>query len=172
MRVITSLGEELGEELEKGVIDERDLKVVIPQNQLRPSKFVDRLTLRIEAYWETFHEEPVGTSVLATRLLESFGIEPYIRRFVATEEPRELFLGDIDRAVVGYILLVNTEGIKLLRNPSDEERAAFARRVAVFNGFEIHPKGMPFFGHVSKEGPLLVHCLEGEAVLQTYIFPR
>lgn len=110
--------------------------------------------------------------VTACKALSSKGIEPYIRKFKATEKPKELSLGDIDRGDVGYILITNLEGTRLQQNPTDEERAELNSHIAVINGFEIHPFGMPFLGQPKTDEPLMIQCLNGEAVLKVCIFPR
>jgi hypothetical protein len=70
----------------------------------------DRLTIKINVYFETFGENPLGEALTISELLTTKGIEPYIRKFKATETPRELFIGDIPREDVGYLLVSNTEG--------------------------------------------------------------
>jgi hypothetical protein len=152
--------------------EDSESRQIIPASLIKLSKERDRFTVRIDTYWETFGEPMVGVPVMAAVQLNTQGIEPYIRKFKAPEKPKELPLGDIDREDVGYILIYNTEGTKYARNPSEEERADCKLRVAVFNGFEIDPYGMPFFGKVSPNGPLMVHCKHGQAVLQVVIYPR
>jgi len=147
------------------------IKIRIPGGNLKVGTSKDRFTVRIDAYWETFGESPLGVPIQVATLLDTIGVEPYLRKFKATEQPKELSLGDIDREDVGYILIVNTEGTKYMHNPSEEERADVLLRVAVFNGFEIPPHGMPFFGKPT-EGPLMIHCKHGQAILQVCIFPR
>lgn len=147
-------------------------RVAIPGSHLTLSEERDRFTMRIEAYWETFGEGPIGKQFVGAKQLETTGIEPYIRKVKVTEEPTELPLGDIPRDKVGYILAVNTEGTKLVRNPSQEEREDIKLRVVYFNGFEIEPNGQPFFGKAPKCGPLTLHCQHGVAILQVCIFPR
>jgi hypothetical protein len=144
----------------------------VPMSRLKPSEQSDRFTFRLEAYWEHFGEDPVGNLVVGSKLLDTLGVEPYVRKFKATETPRELSLGDISREEVGYILVTNVEGMKLQWNPTAEEREDIKQRVAVIDGFELHPYGLPFFGQPTKDSPLMVKCLHGQAVLQVYIYPR
>jgi hypothetical protein len=146
--------------------------IAIPGSGLSLSEDRDRFTMRVEAYWETYGEGPVGKQLAVASQLETVGIEPYIRKVRVTEEPQELPIGDIPRDKVGYILLVNTEGTKLVRNPSQEERADIEKRIVFFNGFEICPHGMPFYGKAAKSGPLTIHCSHGKAVVQACIYPR
>jgi len=147
-------------------------RVAIPGSNLTLSEERDRFTTRIEAYWETFGEGPVGKQLISAQQLETVGIEPYIRKIRVGEQPMELPTGDIPRDVVGCILISNTEGSKLVRNPSQEEREDIKLRVVHFNGFEIEPYGPPFFGKAPKQGPLTLYCRHGVAVLQVCIYPR
>lgn len=132
----------------------------------------DRLTIRIDAYWESMHETPTGRHVVSAMCLDSCGVEPYIRKFKATEVPRKLGIGDIPRESVGYLLITNIEGTRFLETPTEEEREDILKRVAVIDGFEISPHGMPFLGRPTTSNPLMVHCRHGEALLQVCIFPR
>lgn len=141
-------------------------------NTLSPSPQSDRLTLKINAYYETYGEDPVGRQVTVSRLLSTLGVEPFIRKFKAELEPKPLFLGDIPRDLVGYILVTNLEGLRLQYNPSPEEREEISRRVAILDGFEIYPLGMPFLGQASFDAPLMIHCPTGSAILEVSIFPR
>jgi hypothetical protein len=132
----------------------------------------DRITIKLDLYWETFDEPPMGRHVVLSRLLKSKGIEPYVRKQTVGEDPVELFIGDIDRADVGYILLINTEGTKLQTTPTEEERQAILGKVVVFNGFEIYPHGMPFLGQPKPDDELMIYCRQGKAVVQVCVFPR
>jgi hypothetical protein len=144
----------------------------VPMDHLNPHDQSDRLTIRLNIYYEHFGDEPIGHEVIANKLLETLGVEPFIRKFVATEDPKPLKLGDIDRNNIGYILIFNLEGLKLQQNPSEKELADIKKRVAIIDGFEIYPCGMPFLGMPRLDQPLMVHCQHGSARLQTYIFPR
>jgi len=146
-------------------------QVLIPR-RVQMSENQDRLTIKINVYFETFGENPLGEALTISELLTTKGIEPYIRKFKATETPRELFIGDIPREDVGYLLVSNTEGTKLVCNPSEEEKVDILKRVAVLDGFEIAPYNMPFLGKPKQDSPLLVHCLHGQAMLQVCVFPR
>lgn len=132
----------------------------------------DRITIRVDAYWENALEEPVQSKVVVNKLLDSHGIEPFVRKMLVTEECKSLFLGDIERDKVGYLILTNSEGTKLLQTPTQEEAEDIRKRIVLFNGFEIHPYGMTFLGQPSTTEPLIVKCLHGQAVLQVCIFPR
>lgn len=141
-------------------------QVLIPK--IKVSEFNDRITMRVDAYWETLDEPLVGNHIVACKLLDTRGIEPYVRKQRVDEESVELSLGDIARENVGYVLITNLEGAKA----SPKDRDEISKHVVMFNDFEIHPFGMPFLGHVKSDGPLTVRCLHGQAVLQVYIFPR
>lgn len=166
--MINTVPEEIREQVQEALLQvpSDEPSILIPG--LRVSEFNDRITMRVDAYWETLHESLVGDHVVACKLLDTRGIEPYIRKQKVTETLVSLNLGDISREDVGYVLLVNLEGIKT--GPRD--RAEISKRVVLFNDFEIHPFGMPFLGHVKPTGPLTVQCLHGQATLQVHIFPR
>ena len=156
----------------EGIIEPSKNKVQVILGQVNLTDKNDRLTLRVDAYCETALSQPKGDHVIISKLLDNCGIEPYIRKFKATENPKELFLGDIDRDQVGYILIVNTEGTKLLQTPTEAERADIEARVVLINDFEVHPNGLPFLGQPKRDCPLTVRCLHGQAILQVCIFPR
>ena len=141
---------------------------------IKPSRkgFQDRLTTRLDIYWQTYGEDAVGVSLPTDILLETSQIEPYIRKKKVTEKPTELTFGDLEQKEVGYILLVNTEGTKLIQNPTISERYDIRKRIVTVNGFEIHPYGTPFFGRVPDKDPVIIRCLHGTAVIKAYIFPR
>lgn len=147
-------------------------KALAPIGDIKLTERNDRLTVRIDAYWESVHEQPIGQHIIAAMSLGTMGIEPYIRKFKATAIPKSLTFGDIDRENVGYILITNIEGTRLLQNPTEEERKDINSRIAVIDGFEIHPNGMPFLGRASSSTPLMVRCLHKEAILQVCLFPR
>ena len=153
----------------------------LPEEELKPVTFLrqvelteknDRFSIRLDVYWENVLESPIGLPIVVSKALESVGIEPYIRKFKATEQEKELPLGDFERSQVGYIVIVNTEGTKLLQTPTEEEAEDISKRVVLINGFEIYPEGMPFLGQPSLSSSLTVRCLHGTAVLQVCIFPR
>lgn len=146
--------------------------VTVPINSLDPSDQPDRFTIRLNAYWEHFSEEPIGREVVASKVLGTTGIEPYIRKITVTEELSTLKLGDIDRKDVGYLLIYNLEGLRFQRNPSLEELEDIKKKIVVIDGFELYPFGMPFFGQPSIDQPLMVKCLHGKAAIQLCIFPR
>lgn len=145
---------------------------IVRIEDLSPSEQQDILTIRINAYWERFGDDPIGHQVIASRPLSTIGIEPYVRKFKAAEKPKPLNLGDIERKDVGYLLIFNTEGTKLQKNPSRKEREDIDKRIATIDGWEIHPNGMPFLGRPTLDSPLVVRCLHGQATLQVCIFPR
>ncbi len=157
-------------------MEHKDTKTIIDLSKVRrggnEEGFQDRITARLDVYWQTFGEDPVGKTVLSEIMLGTSEVEPYIRKKRVTEKPTELTYGDLDQSQVGYILLVNTEGTKLLKNPSPEERRDIKKRIVTVNGFEIHPHGTPFFGRVPSNEPVIIRCLHGSAVIQAYIFPR
>lgn len=153
-------------------LQEEQPTVIVRMEDLSPGEQQDRFTIRIDAYWEHFGEDPVGRQVVASHILDTLGVEPYVRKFKATEEPKYLNLGDIERKDVGYLLVYNTEGTKLQSNPTPEEREDISKRIATIDGWEIYPNGMPFLAKPSGDSPLVVRCLHGQATLQVCIFPR
>ena len=132
----------------------------------------DRITINLDMYFETFDEQPLGRHLVLSKLLDNKGVEPYIRRQSVGEGLKELFIGDIDRKDVGYILITNIQGTKLQKMPTEEERQAIKDSVVIFNGFEIHPYGMPFLGQPKPDEQLTIHCVKGRATVQVCIFPR
>lgn len=144
----------------------------VPIEALSPEKGKDRFTLKLDAYWEHIGEEPIGKQVIAAMNLQTCGVEPYIRKMKVKSHWQDLRLGDLEREEVGYILIVNTEGTKLQMQPTEEERELIKQKIVVFNGFEIYPSGLPFFGMPTAEEKLSIKCLSGEAVVQVCVFPR
>jgi len=138
----------------------------------KPSEENDRITFKIDAYWEHFKESPISRQVLATKTLKASDVEPYIRRAKVTETPQPLSTGDIDLEEVGYILLVNLEGLRLKGNPSKEERTALSKKVVLVDEFELDPFGMPFLAKVRHGRVPILRCLSGNAAIQVCIFPR
>lgn len=151
---------------------EENLSNVVPIQDLKVNEDHDRFTLKLSSYWQHFGEDPLGAEIAASMILDTFGIEPYIRKFVADEEPKYLSFGDIPREDVGYIIVANLEGTKLQANPYPEELDDIKKRVVSIDGYEIHPFGMPFMGRPSLQQPVIVRCEHGQASLQLYIFPR
>jgi len=147
-------------------------KTLISMEELGHKDQADRITMRLDVYWQTYGEDPVGLPIRANCTLENPGLEPYIRKATATPEEKELFLGDFDKEDVGYIVITNLEGLKLQRNPNAEEREAISRRVVIIDGYEVDPYGMPF---IAKAGPmtaLKISCPNGPAKIQVAVFPR
>lgn len=135
----------------------------------------DRFTFKIDVYYEHFGEEPIGEQILGSTILENTGVEPFIRKVKIGEQPKELFLGDLERSQVGYVLITNLEGTNYQRNPSYSERDEVKKRIVLVNEeFVLYPFGMPFLAQPRPDGdkPIILRCLHGEARLQVRIFPR
>ena len=146
-------------------------KHIISMENLGHQDQDDRITMRLDFYYQTFGEDPVGLPIRSNATLKTKGLEPYIRK-VKVSEPKKLFLGDFDQADVGYIVIVNIEGIKLQRNPTPSEREAISQKIVMLDGFEIDPFGMPFIAKVSLDSPLEICCPSGTAQVQVAVFPR
>lgn len=146
---------------------------LLTTDKLSPSLQRDRLTIKAAAYWEHYGENPVGGQIISSQILNTYFVEPYIRRIRVGEEPKPLDLGDIDVDDVGYIMLVNMEGTKLEFNPSEAEVADIKRRIIdVGSDFELHPNGQPFIGRPKRNHRLILKCQHGMATIRAYIFPR
>lgn len=146
---------------------------LVTTDKLSPTQQKDRLTIRAGIFWEHFGENPVGGQITSATILDTYFVEPYIRRIRVTEQPKPLDLGDVSPDDVGYIMLVNTEGTKLEFNPSDAELSSIRRRVVdVGSDFELHPNGRPFIGQPKRNKPLILQCQHGIAIVRAYIYPR
>jgi len=172
---IDKVPEDLKEEIKnlaaEEVIDPK--QILIPTSKFKPTITKDRFTVKLDAYWEIYGQDPIGQSLFAVMEAATLGNEPYIRnRLKVTTEVQELGLGDISREDVGYIFIVNTEGTKLPRNPSKAEKKKIKERIVVFNNSEIHPYGFPYIGHVTPTTSLEIFCKSEQAIVQVYIFPR
>ena len=142
--------------------DVSEIPTVIPIKSIKPSDINDRLTIKLDVYWEQFKESPIGRQILASMPLKASSVEPYIRKIRVTEEPKPLSTGDIPPEEVGYILLVNLEGTKLSGNPSKEAREGYLKKIVLVDNFELLPFGMPFLGHLRQgKVPTLVSLNAG-----------
>lgn len=150
-------------------------KMAQPLNYLKdqvPTEEVDRFSFRLDVYWDSVSGDPVGQSFRGHKLLGVKDVEPYVRKVKVTTDERDLPLGDIPRSNVGYLILVNLEGTRTERIPTKEERLEISKRIVLFNGYEIHPFGMVFFGHPAADKPLKIKSLYGTVSLQTCIYPK
>ena len=140
--------------------------------QVSVSEDDDRLTIKIDVYWQHFGEDPIGRSEVVSDNLINTGVEPYVRKIKVGETPCSLEIGDIPKDQMGYIFVTNIEGLRLRQNPTQEELEDIKSRVVLLDGWEIAPYGMPFIGKASQASKLEARCLHGEAVLQVSIFPK
>ena len=104
----------------------------------------DRMTARLDMYYEKNNEEPTYVSCVMEDLISPTEEEPYQRKLKIDESWNVLDVGWIER--VGYILIRNT-GRVFTVHPSDEVKEA-EKKKSIFvrcgdgdGDWEIPPKG-------------------------------
>jgi hypothetical protein len=140
----------------------------------------DRLTSKMINYCEHIGFDPVQADLTYTGFLETFELEvqkKWLRKVEPTWQP--LPLGDLLPEQVGEVIVQNLVGKNLDVNPTDAEKARFAkqsfriRKAGVEGGLEIVilPGGMQKI-YADKGTLLEIKCdfEEGKGLL--WIFPR
>lgn len=104
--------------------------------------------------------------------------EPLKKRGIATLDPTPIDSGWLDWADVGFIVIYNLEGVRLLENPSLEEQEDIGKRIIrvttatdEFRGWDVLP-GLFLPGFSGSTSPFYLRSLHQTARYQIHVFPK
>ena len=149
-------------------------ETLVPNDEsIKPVEKQDRLTARVDVYYEQQHFEPTQVGVSFSTLLPKSEEQVYVRRLKIGEDWQDVDFGWIDRP--GSLLIENRKKM-FQTNPTAEEMDLEIQKVLYIrnkeetgNGWTI-PNGGFFFGF-TKDKNIEIRCLTGETTGVINVFP-
>ncbi len=138
----------------------------------------DQLSVVLRFTHQREGEDSNGFDAVHSRILETEE-QPYSRKLTIGEEWKEVDFGWLT-GKTGFVVIQNTEGLRLRVNQSDDEKADTAKRIIrlvapdvednCFNPWLIHPYGGIHAG--TPTGRLRIRCQHDTARYTLTVIPR
>ena len=148
---------------------------------IRPTEPLDRLTMKLDVYYEHTGDQPTHVPCVAWRTLEprEDREQPYLRRRIARPNWEPIIDEGcwIDTTDVGIVVVSNTEGTNLSVHPTDEERVKIASRIIEIRlsadgpAILVHP-GWSQSLELTEWYGVLIRCSADSARYRLTVFPR
>jgi len=132
----------------------------------------DRLTVKLEVYYEQSEFDPAQVSCSFVQLLPQSQDQIYVRRILVGPEWQALDIGWVKE--VGFILVENRPK-RFQAMPTEEEQAEVEKKVLSIRNSEASEwpiaSGAFFFGKPQDISTVQIRCLSGETQAVVNIFP-